>query len=310
MRYLSIFTLFMLLVMSSLAAAAEKLPEPSVEYSADSHYEVNGMAMQGKMYHAKGGKMRQEFDMSGMSQDGQRKAPQQGAAGSRQVTIVRQDKKVAWILMDEQKAYLEARLDDKNGQKQKDVRDCTYDHSPLGSERMEGLSTTKSSITMKCPDDLSYKGTMWIAMKEGILVKLDATGKDKDGKDIYMKMSLKNISIKPQPASLFEIPTGYSKLDFSGIGGMIKSANEQARKEQERQAAEERKRREEEQKNSSQQQPSDSGRSYTSQPRSSEEGKSDDNLVKDAVKDGTRSGIKESVSEGVKDGIKGLFKKW
>jgi hypothetical protein len=56
--------------------------------------------------------------------------------------------------------------------------------------------------------------------KDNIMMKLDVIAVDKGKKD-RMKMELDNLKIGKQDPALFEVPSGYSKMDMS-MGGMGK----------------------------------------------------------------------------------------
>lgn len=183
------------------ASPAAGLPQSTVEYSADSYMEMNDMIIKSRVYHAKDKERRE-----------------QNISGTNQVFIVRFDKNLTWMLMPEQKAYME--MDMKEGKKQsKDINDCDIRQKSVGQETVNGLRTTKNKISMTCPGDNAYDGTMWVT-KDGIMVKMDATLTGRDVKGT-MKIELKNIKIARQDPKLFEIPAGYSKMGLGGLFGAI-----------------------------------------------------------------------------------------
>lgn len=191
------------LLLSTAAYAAEKLQQPKVEYSADTYFETEQTSFKGRTYHAFNGKDRQEMN----------------AEGSSQITIVRLDKQIAWMLMPESKMYMETNL--KAGEKDsRDITDCTIDQKISGTESVNGITATRSKISMSCPEGIQYTGDMWVT-KDGIMVKMDATGKTKGSKTVRFKSELKNLKIGKQNPDLFEIPAGYAKMS---MGDMMKGS--------------------------------------------------------------------------------------
>lgn len=186
--------------LASLAApsfAAGPLPTPTVEYSADRVIESEVGTIEGKVYAAKD-KERTETSMKGMTS----------------VMILRRDKQAGYMLMPAQKMYMQmdfAKAQQQSGGGQPaDAVDITE----VGSETIEGQATKKYKLIMK---DGSAGGFMWFT-KDGIMVKMDAvvkSGRDKS----RMTMTLKNIKVGSQDASLFEVPAGYNAMpSFGGMG--------------------------------------------------------------------------------------------
>jgi len=190
-----------ILLAATTVLAAEKMQQPKVEYSADTYFKTEQVSFNGRVYHALGGKDRQEMDMEGTTQ----------------ITIMRMDKQLAWILMPDSKMYMETDLN--TGKKDnREITDCDIDQNISGSETVNGIKATKSSISMSCPDGIQYKGDMW-ATKDGIMVKMVATGKTKGSKTVRIETELRNLKIGKQNPSLFEVPEGYTKIS---MGDMMK----------------------------------------------------------------------------------------
>jgi outer membrane lipoprotein-sorting protein len=260
------------------AWAAEKMKEPTVEYSADMTMASDQGAMTSKIYYALGGKQR--WEMNGQGQN--------------VIMITRLDKKVAWTLMPQQSTYMEMSLSDASKKSGTNVNECDMDISSQGSETVNGVKATKSKVAMSCPDNTKYDGTMWVT-KEGIMVKMDAVAGQGSNKG-HMKIDLTNLKIGSQDASLFEIPAGYQKFSMGDISSMFKSQAEAAKAQAEAQKAqaEADKARAEADKAAAE---SGGGRAYTAQGRAY-----------------TASGTKkpsaaEKAIDGVGSKLKGLFKK-
>lgn len=190
------FALMLALLAIGAVSAAEKMQQPKVEYSADTYFETEQASFNGRVYHALGGKDRQEMKMEGTSQ----------------IIITRMDKEVAWILMPDQKMYMETDL--KTSKKDhREITDCDIDMKSTGSDTVNGIKATKNSVSMSCPDGVKYSGDIWTT-KDGIMVKAVVTGKTKKSETVRIKTELKNLKIGKQSASLFEVPEGYTKMSM------------------------------------------------------------------------------------------------
>lgn len=220
MRKLISIVLFTVIAgMFTCAWAAEKMKEPTVEYSADMIMSSDQGSVNSKIYYALGGKMRWEMN----------------AQGQNVIMITRQDKKVAWTLMPQQSMYMEMNLTEASKKTGNNVNECDYDMSSQGSETVNGVSANKYKIAASCPEDTKYDGTMWVT-KDGIMVKMDAVagqGSDKG----HIKIDLMNLQIGSQSAALFEVPAGYQKFSMGDISSMMKSQMEAAKAQAEAQKA-------------------------------------------------------------------------
>ena len=197
------FALVSTLCLVAFAASAHGsgLPVPTVEYSADRVMETEAGTFEGKVYAAKD-KERSETSMRGMTS----------------VMILRRDKQLGYMLMPAQKMYQQmdfAKAQQQNGGQPADQVEITE----VGSDTIEGQATTKYKLIMK---DGSAGGFMWFT-KDGILMKMDSvvkSGRDKS----RMTITLKNLKIGSQDASLFEVPAGYNAMPSFG-GGMAGFGN-------------------------------------------------------------------------------------
>ena len=195
-----VLTLAMAILFSVTVWAADKtFQESDVEYSADEQMETEDMAMQAKVYHAPG-KERREQDMSGMQQ----------------IMIMRRDKSVVWMLMPDQKMYMEMKMG-QGKEDTADLKDYTIEYSVIGEEVVNGINTTKNKVIMTDKKGNKFGGFMWVS-KEGIMVKMDTVSKV-EGSKMRVKMERKNIKIENQNPKLFEIPSGYNKMSMPGMGG-------------------------------------------------------------------------------------------
>lgn len=184
------------LAMFNASALGASLPVPTVEYSADRQVESEKGTMTQKVYHAPG-KERSDIQMGGMQS----------------AMILRQDKKVGWMLMPAQKMYMEMDF----AQARERMGPTSPGESPqitvVGNETIEGLATTKYKLVTA---DKKYAGFMWFT-DDGIAIKMDLLSRDPSKKS-RITMTLKNLQVGDQDDALFEIPAGYSKVP--AFGGM------------------------------------------------------------------------------------------
>jgi hypothetical protein len=188
---------------ASGVAAAASWDGPKVDYSADSYMETAEGVMKGRVY-ASPGKERREYDQD----------------GEKMTMIMRQDKKVGWMLMSGEKMYMEVDLS-KSGKRKDNLSGYTIEQTTIGPETVNGVKTTKSKIIMTGPKGEKMGGFWWVT-KDNIIVKMDAISVIKGSKDRF-KIELQNLKVARQDPSLFEVPAGYSKMgmDMGSIGKMM-----------------------------------------------------------------------------------------
>ena len=179
------------LLSASLAQAAE--------FSAKVITKAGGMEIPGKMY-IKGEKARNEVQMAGHST----------------VQIMRPDKKVVWVIMPQQKAYMEMSFTKDHEQKMLKISEqAKANMKKIGTETVNGYECDKYETTMG-PEGKSQKQYIWVAPKLGVPIKMVS----EDG-----SFSLEYKDIKPEKLedSLFELPKGYRKMQLPiPMGSMMK----------------------------------------------------------------------------------------
>lgn len=181
----------------SHASNANTIPAPDTEYSGVRQVVMAEGSFTQTVHHSHG-KERSEMQMEGMSM----------------ISIIRPDKKLAWQLMPMQKMYMEMDFASANKMSGKAPDDVTIEK--IGSDMLDGMSTTKYKILMK---DKSAGGFIWLS-PENIPVKMDFLSKE--GKDKNrITMTLKNLKVEPQEAALFELPAGYQPMP--SMGNMMKN---------------------------------------------------------------------------------------
>jgi hypothetical protein len=192
---------FALASFATLSHGAE-LPVTKVEYSADRIMETEAGTFEGKVYAAKD-KERTETSMRGMTS----------------VMILRKDKQLGYMLMPAQKMYQQLELAQAQAQSGGGHPADEVDITEVGTDTIEGQATTKYKLVLK---DGSAGGFMWFT-KDGIMMKMDTVMKKGRNKS-RMTLTLRNLQIGAQDASLFEVPAGYNQMPsfgggFGGVGG-------------------------------------------------------------------------------------------
>ncbi len=180
----------------SAAAGPADWLKPQADYTADTLMEASQGQMRGKVF-ASGMKERREFNMG----------------GRQHIMIVRRDKNVSWVLMPEQKMYLENPLG-KDGMPQDEFAGGKLEREKLGTESVNGVDATKYRVHGETPDGQAFEGTMWMTKQE-IPVRI-RTGKGAE----KVHMELSNLKVGAVDPGHFEIPSGYSRFQIPGPAQM------------------------------------------------------------------------------------------
>jgi len=181
------------LLLIAIPAWAGGLPESRVEYSADSVMETEEATLRSKVY--------QSF---------RKKRIEQTVGGGRQVIILRQDKGVMWLLMPQERIYIEQSVNESD-----DLEALEIETTIVGPDVIDGQPTTKYKTIARRPDGIKLGGFTWVT-DHGIPVKIDLIAIE-GGTKTRMKMELKNVAVVAQDPGLFEIPAGYQKMAMGGI---------------------------------------------------------------------------------------------
>lgn len=124
------------------------------------------------------------------------------------ITITRPDKKLMWMLLPEQKQYMEGPIKTESAFYGGGEVPGEISRKKIGEEVIDGQKTEKYEI--KFVSEM-FRGkeedTMiqWISVDTGIPIKMSLA----DGTITY---EYKNVKLGSQPADLFELPAGYSKM--------------------------------------------------------------------------------------------------
>lgn len=199
MKKIILFAVMSISFSGAVLAANEVTDEPKVEYSADSNMETEAGAMNGRVYSAPG-KERREMDQG----------------GKKMITIMRRDKKVTWMLMPEQKMYMEMQMDSGHS-KPEDMSSYKIDATMVGPETVNGIKATKSKVVMTDSKGNKMGGFMW-RTSDGIAVKSDVLAMG-GGSKMRMKSEITNLKVGHQDPALFEIPAGYAPMGMDAMMG-------------------------------------------------------------------------------------------
>ena len=179
-RFLGVVLVSILLLWPGLAQAAE--------FSATMITKAGGLEIPGKVY-VKGDKMRNEIE----------------ASGHPIINIMRPDQKLVWIIMPQQKAYMEMPINPGTQQQMMTMTEKQKAKmKKVGSETIDGRNCDKYETTMG-HQGKSMKVFVWIPADLGVPIKVVA-------EDGSFSMEYKDIKPGEVAASLFEAPQGYQKM--------------------------------------------------------------------------------------------------
>jgi len=160
----------------------------AAEFSATMITKAGGMEIPGKVY-VKGDKMRNEIQ----------------AAGHPVINILRPDKKLVWIIMPQQQAYMEMPINPETKQQMMALTEKQKAKmKKLGSETIDGYTCEKYETTVNYQGK-STKVYTWIASDLGSPIKVVAA-------DGSFSMEYKDIKKGEVADSQFEAPQGYKKI--------------------------------------------------------------------------------------------------
>ena len=129
-----------------------------------------------------------------------------------QIMIIRKDLNVMWIVMSEQGMYMENPIDLNAMVRDSQTMPGEIERVPMGKENIDGQAADKFKITYD-----AGKGPVtmfqWVGDKQ-IPVKMQS-------EDGSWSVDYKNIQIGPQPASLFEVPEGYQKMQMPNMSELM-----------------------------------------------------------------------------------------
>lgn len=122
------------------------------------------------------------------------------------ISITRLDRRVVWVLIPSEKMYMEQRLGKDSVVPSKEPMPGELERVHLGTETINGKAADKYRITVNTngQKDSFYQ---WTAKDSGFPVKLAAI-------DGSWWQEYRNIVIGEPASGLFELPSGYKKLEM------------------------------------------------------------------------------------------------
>lgn len=154
-------------------------------FSADIVSKAGDQVFTGKIYVAKD-KMRMDTDMS--------------------ISITRLDRRVIWILMPQEKMYMEKQLSPQTIIPGKDAMTDEVETTLLGTETVNGYLANKYRVIIKGKENTSSH-LQWLTVDAGFPVRMAA-------EDGSWSQDYKNLVMNEPAAAVFEIPAGYTKFSM------------------------------------------------------------------------------------------------
>ena len=160
---------------------------PAAEFAGQTFTQERQATVVGKIY-VKEGNLRQEFiDDKGHT-----------------ITILRPDKKLVWVILPQERTYMEIPLKPKWPGQFIQIPPDAKQKRLVGNERVLGYDAEKYEVTVTGRDGLE-KQTYWVAAKLGLPIKMEIPARK-------FLMEYRNITERSLADRLFEIPTGYKKV--------------------------------------------------------------------------------------------------
>ncbi|MGE0734821.1 MAG: DUF4412 domain-containing protein [Alphaproteobacteria bacterium] len=129
--------------------------------------------------------------------------------GRKSVMLFRKDRKQVFVLLDDQRKYIEIPAEQSELPGVKPEGDVQL--TAAGNETIEGIPTTKYRMTVQSNTSGRFEGFVWVSA-DNILMKMDGVG-GAEGQTAKIAVIMQNVRVSPQDPKLFEIPQGYTKLD-------------------------------------------------------------------------------------------------
>lgn len=130
--------------------------------------------------------------------------------------IARLDRKVAWLLVPEQKLAIELGLENF-GLPTELLTGAGVKQTPVGQETIAGQRTTKVHVERPAGQNGNgrFEGDVWTTA-EGIIMKIIGSGENQ-GRAGHVNMSFSDVRVGRQDPGLFELPAGYRRLALVGV---------------------------------------------------------------------------------------------
>ena len=134
------------------------------------------------------------------------------------VTITRMDKNVAWVIMPQEKMYMEQPFDPEKIAGATEKMPGEIERTLVGHDTIDDRAADKYRIVYTS-NEARATVFQWVESASGIPLKTEAM-------DGSWSMEYKNLVIGAQSDSLFEIPAGYAKFVMPKMADVIRAAEE------------------------------------------------------------------------------------
>jgi len=166
------------------------------EFSALLLVKDGGKTMPGKIY-VLDGKMRQDFiDETGQT-----------------ITIVRPDKHVVWVIIPQERTYMEMPLKIRLPGQFIQIPPQALGKRLVGRDRVSGYEVDQYEVTVPGRAGLE-KQTFWVAPKLGLPIKMECRRR-------HFSLEYTNIKEGGVPARLFNLPPGLHKTTLAGFADEV-----------------------------------------------------------------------------------------
>jgi len=130
--------------------------------------------------------------------------------------IARLDRKVAWLLVPEQKLAIELGLENF-GLPTELLTGAGVKQTPVGQETIAGQRTTKVHVERPAGQSGNgrFEGDVWTTV-EGIIMKIVGNGENQ-GRAGHVNVSFSDVKVGRQDPALFDLPAGYRRLALVGV---------------------------------------------------------------------------------------------
>lgn len=175
---------------------------------AISDFEANNVQMDSGGRVVSSGKIYVSGDKIRMEQAG-------GAQGGQMTVILRRDLGVMWTVMPERKSCMEMPLDEKAWQNALQDAGSEAKVEELGRETVNGFDCRKYRTVTEIQVMMVHKKTTTTVWRSPRLL-FPVRTRSENGQ----VNELRDVKPGKQPASLFEIPAGYSKMSMPNLSGL------------------------------------------------------------------------------------------
>ena len=129
--------------------------------------------------------------------------------GMEVTVIMRTDRNLAWQLIPLMGVYGESDLSAMDTPE--NIR--ILSREPVGVETIRGIAVTKFRARFVTQGGTHHEGFYW-QNADGVHVRTEFPFIGRDGGEKRIELELRDVELGPQPAYLFELPEGYSKVDL------------------------------------------------------------------------------------------------